>query len=83
MFYKGIILDLDNTIYSYDLCHSKAVSNVLIFLQKNYSTKKDNDELKNLYDDISNKLKYELKSTAASHNKSIYFKQLIELLNNI
>jgi putative hydrolase of the HAD superfamily len=81
MFYKGIILDLDNTIYSYDLCHSKALNNTLIFLQKNYITKKDNDELNNLYLDISKKLKYELKSTAGSHNKSIYFKQLIELLN--
>jgi FMN phosphatase YigB (HAD superfamily)/ribulose-5-phosphate 4-epimerase/fuculose-1-phosphate aldolase len=81
MFYKGIILDLDNTLYSYDLCHSKSLNNVLTFLQKNYNTQKNYDELKDLYDDISNKLKYELKSTASSHNKSIYFKQLIELLN--
>jgi FMN phosphatase YigB (HAD superfamily)/ribulose-5-phosphate 4-epimerase/fuculose-1-phosphate aldolase len=81
MFYKGIILDLDNTLYSYDFCHSKALSNVLTFLQKNYNTKKTIDELKSFYDDISNKLKYELKSTASSHNKSIYIKQLIELLN--
>ena len=81
MFYKGIILDLDNTLYSYNICHSEALNNVLTFLQKNYNTKKDIDEIKDLYNDISNKLKYELKSTASSHNKSIYFKQLIELLN--
>ena len=80
MFYKGILIDLDNTLYSYNICHSKALNNVLTFLQKNYNTKKDIDELKHLYNDISNKLKYELKSTASSHNKSIYFKQLTEIL---
>jgi HAD superfamily hydrolase (TIGR01549 family) len=81
MFYKGIILDLDNTLYNYNICHSKALNNVLTFLQKNYNNKKDIDELINLYHDISNKLKYELNSTASSHNKNIYFKQLIEQLN--
>jgi HAD superfamily hydrolase (TIGR01549 family) len=81
MFYKGILIDLDNTLYSYYICHSKALNNVLTFLQKNYNTKKDIDELKDLCNDISNKLKYELKSTESSHNKSIYFKQLTEVLN--
>jgi len=81
MFYKGIIFDLDNTLYSYDVCHSKALNTVLTFLQKNYISKKNIHELKALYDTISNKLKYELSNTASSHNKSIYFKQLIELLN--
>jgi FMN phosphatase YigB (HAD superfamily)/ribulose-5-phosphate 4-epimerase/fuculose-1-phosphate aldolase len=81
MFYKGIILDLDNTLYSYDSCHSKALNNVILFLQNNYNTKKKYDELKDLYENISKQLKYEVSNTASSHNKSIYFKQLIELLN--
>jgi len=81
MFYKGIILDLDNTLYSYDLCHSKALNNIILFLQNNYNTKKNYDELKDLYENISKKIKYEVSNTASSHNKSIYFKQLIELLN--
>jgi HAD superfamily hydrolase (TIGR01549 family) len=80
MFYKGIIIDLDNTFYSYDICHDKALNNVILFIQNNYNTKKDNDEIKNLYENISKTLKYELSNTASSHNKSIYFKQLIEIL---
>jgi FMN phosphatase YigB (HAD superfamily)/ribulose-5-phosphate 4-epimerase/fuculose-1-phosphate aldolase len=81
MFYKGIILDLDNTLYSYDSSHSKALNNVILFLQNNYNTRKTNDEIEHLYENISKNLKNELSNTASSHNKSIYFKQLIELLN--
>jgi FMN phosphatase YigB (HAD superfamily)/rhamnose utilization protein RhaD (predicted bifunctional aldolase and dehydrogenase) len=81
MFYKGIILDLDNTIYSYDECHNQALDKVLAFLNENYDCKKSKEEIKNIYDNISKKLKYELINTASSHNKSIYFKQLLEYLN--
>jgi HAD superfamily hydrolase (TIGR01549 family) len=41
----------------------------------------DKEYIKSLYDDISKKIKYELTNTASSHNKSIYFKQLLETLN--
>lgn len=79
MFYNGIIFDLDNTIYSYDKCHSSAVDNVITFILENTNfTKK---EIKKLYENISKNIKYELKNTASSHNKSIYFKQLLEGLN--
>jgi len=80
MFYKGVIFDLDNTIYSYEVCHNNALDAVILFLQNNYGINKTYYEIKDLYENISKKLKYELKSTAASHNKSIYFKQLSELL---
>jgi HAD superfamily hydrolase (TIGR01549 family) len=77
MFYKGIIFDLDNTIYDYDFCHNKAITEVYQFL-----IKKDNslniEKLKSLYDKISRNLKKEICNTASSHNKSIYFKQLLE-----
>lgn len=79
MFYKGIIIDLDNTLYSYDICHNNALDAVILFLQNNYGINKTYYEIKDLYENISKKLKYELKSTASSHNKSIYFKELSEL----
>lgn len=80
MFYKGILFDLDNTLYDYDLCHDKALKEVLDYL----ITINDEfifEELLSIYEQISNDLKYELKMTASSHNKAIYFKQLIEKLN--
>lgn len=80
MFYKGIIIDLDNTLYSYEVCHNSALNNVILFLQNNYGINKTYCEIKDLYENISKKLKHELSNTASSHNKSIYFKQLLELL---
>lgn len=80
MFYKGLIFDLDNTLYSYDDCHSSALNkciNYLVDISKNYSY----IEIKCIYDEISYNLKNELNNTASSHNKSIYFKHIIEKLN--
>jgi HAD superfamily hydrolase (TIGR01549 family) len=81
MFYKGIIFDLDNTLYDYDLCHNKAINEVFDYLIKTIQVPLDKEYIKSLYDDISKKIKYELTNTASSHNKSIYFKQLLETLN--
>ena len=81
MFYKGIVLDLDDTIYSYETCHSISLNKVLSFLQINYTVEKNKEEIKSLYDKVSKNLKNELVNTASSHNKSIYFKGLLEYLN--
>jgi putative hydrolase of the HAD superfamily len=80
MFYKGVIFDLDNTIYDYDLCHNKSINEVFNYLIQNIQESFDKEYLKSVYDDISKKIKYELPNTASSHNKSIYFKQLLEKL---
>ena len=80
MFYKGIIFDLDNTLYDYDLCNDKSISCVFDYLLK-INDSLTVDYLKCEYEKISKKIKYELGYTASSHNKSIYFKQLLEKIN--
>jgi len=80
MFYKGIIFDLDNTLYDYDACHHAALNRVFEFLLENYKSLKI-EHIKGIYEEISKTLKYELGFTASSHNKSIYFKHLLEKLN--
>ena len=80
MFYKGIIFDLDNTLYDYELCHQRAITDVFNYLiKKNLSL--NIEYLVYEYENISKKLKYELGYTASSHNKSIYFKQLLKKIN--
>jgi HAD superfamily hydrolase (TIGR01549 family) len=74
MFYKGIIFDLDNTIYSYTNSHDKSIQTVFEYLQTNYKI----TNIHTIYDTIKSSLKYDLDTTASSHNKSIYFKQLLE-----
>ena len=77
MFYKGVILDLDNTIYDYDKCHKIALANVFKIIN---SDEYDLEYVQKSYNQISTRLKNELKNTASSHNKGIYFKHLLEYL---
>jgi FMN phosphatase YigB (HAD superfamily) len=80
MFYKGIIFDLDNTLYDYEICHKTAINEIFNFLVKKNSSL-NIEYIKCEYEKISKKIKYELGYTASSHNKSIYFKQLLEKIN--
>ena len=80
MFYKGIIFDLDNTLYNYDDCHLTALNKVLLFIIDNNSIDYTIEDIKNMYENISKKIKCELNGTASSHNKSINFKKLLEYL---
>ena len=59
MFYKGIIFDLDNTIYDYNLCHNTAINEVFDYLIQNNNSL-NIEYIKRVYEDISIKLKFEL-----------------------
>lgn len=74
MFLKALIFDLDNTLYNYDNYHKLSINKVFELLAIRYNIINAN----NIYDNISNNLKNELSNTASSHNKGIYFKQLLE-----
>jgi FMN phosphatase YigB (HAD superfamily) len=75
MFYKGIIFDLDNTLYNYNICHDFALESVFTYLNVTYPYI---DKIRIYYEKIANDLKNELTNTASCHNKSIYFKHLLE-----
>ena len=79
MFFKYVFLDLDDTLYSYHECHSKALFFILEGLSHKLNIKIN--EIQDKYDLISKSLKYELLGTASCHNKGIYIKQLLEGYN--
>lgn len=81
MFYKGIIFDLDDTLYDYKKCHETAIATVINYIIEHNDKHKNHEYIFEVYKKIDNKLKHELKNTASSHNKSIYFKHLLEELN--
>jgi FMN phosphatase YigB (HAD superfamily) len=81
MFYKGIIFDLDDTLYDYKKCHETGILTVINYIIEHNDKHKNYEYIFEVYNKINNKLKHELKNTASSHNKSIYFKHLIEELN--
>lgn len=74
MFFDTALVDLDDTLYSYQITHQRALEHALKSLS--VASKLDLERLFRSYQSISTALKDELGMTAASHNRFIYFKQL-------
>jgi putative hydrolase of the HAD superfamily len=91
MFFDTALVDLDDTLYSYEAAHRPALFAALTALAS--ASGVDLERLKQCYESLSVALKDELGMTAASHNRFIYFKQLclsekitlahVSLANNI
>ncbi len=77
--YKGILLDIDNTLYNYDITHKIAENQVLEFCINELNLEKDIVE--NAYEIGRKKVHIELSETAASHNRLLYFQKMCEILN--
>ncbi len=72
---KAVILDLDDTLYDYERCHFNALVSVFSYIKKVYEI--EILDLHEVYKKVSFDLKSELKNTASSHNRTIYFKSLL------
>lgn len=84
MFFKGIIIDLDDTLYNHEICHEYAI-NIIFEMIFNFVKKINPDinilKIKDEYNDIKNNLKIEIGNTSSSHCRFIYFKHLFENFN--
>ena len=77
--YKAILLDIDDTLYSYKAAHKIALKNIIKFIVKNFLI--DENLAKELYEKARNKNHINLRETAASHNRLIYFQYICEFLD--
>lgn len=75
---KGILLDLDDTLYTYEPCHQKALSVTIEFASN--LVKKNKDIIASAYKQARSDIHLELKESAASHNRMLYFQRMYELL---
>jgi putative hydrolase of the HAD superfamily len=76
--YKAILLDFDNTFYSYEPCHKSALSSSLEYLAK-YTSRKP-QELVELYLKARDSVGKHLNGTAASHSRILYFQKMCQFL---
>jgi len=76
--YKGILLDIDNTLYSYDKAHFVAINCVINYFKNEFNL--DKNIIISCYENARNKTHIDLNGTAASHNKLIYFQKMCEFL---
>lgn len=77
--FKGIILDIDNTLYPYEPVHKIALSTSLVTLSQRLSI--DHSFLKEKYLSAREEINKSLKNTAASHNRLLYFQYMFENLD--
>jgi len=74
--FKGILLDIDNTIYDYPPVHRKAMEAVRAHLEKIFGT--ENAVLDEAYLRARESVHVELAGTAASHSRLLYFQRMLE-----
>lgn len=78
MKFKGLLLDIDNTIYAYKPAHEHALNQVLSFCNENFGL--HNATVLEAYQLARKKVHLELDTTAASHNRLLYFQKMLEAL---
>ena len=76
--YKGILLDIDNTLYTYEPLHKIAQIEVFDYLQKTF--KLNRGLIEKSFEQAKMQVKQNTPETAASHNRLLYMQNLCELL---
>jgi putative hydrolase of the HAD superfamily len=79
MKYKGILLDIDNTLYGYDESHKVALNAVINFIKNEFSLSEI--IIDDAYHKARKMVQIELGLTAASHNRILYFQKMLEILD--
>lgn len=73
---KGVVFDLDNTVYDYDFCHEKAMKKLTAFACKKYGL--TTTEFERNFNQAKADVKEQLGNTGASHNRMLYMQVFLE-----
>lgn len=76
MNYKGLLLDLDNTLYDYDAAHAIALKESLKVFSAQFGLTERDALL--AYEKAKSDNQIQLTLTAASHNRLFYFQRMLE-----
>ncbi len=77
---KLIILDFDNTCYLYEPCHKTALDVVKIWFSNEISHTIDFEKI---YKGAQELVKKRIPNQGASHSRILYFKNILESVNNV
>jgi putative hydrolase of the HAD superfamily len=78
MLFKGVLLDLDNTLYDYETAHKPALHASTLWLSEQF--KLSHDTVLGAYKTARSQINKELKGLAASHSRLLYFQRSAEIL---
>ena len=76
--YKGILLDIDNTLYQYEPIHALAQQAQFDYMAKTFALPME--EIQRAYSAAKSQVKSRLPAVAASHNRLLYAQSCCELL---
>ena len=76
--YKGILLDIDNTLYQYDPLHEIATTALFDYIEKHFN--KSRQKISDAFNTAKCHVKQNTPETAASHNRLLYVQNLCEIL---
>lgn len=76
--FSGLLLDIDNTLYSYPKAHDAALEVMLGLMHQVLNV--EMGKLYELYKEARHHIHKMLKGTAASHNRLLYIQHMMELL---
>lgn len=77
--YKGIIIDIDDTLYQYQPLHEQALNALMQTASETFSV--DLKEVESAYNTAKQNVKFKVPETAASHNRLLYIQNMCEILN--
>lgn len=75
---KGVIFDLDNTVYNYDMCHKYAMKKLEDYVCQKYAI--NLERFSKAFGEAKNYVKKRLSNTAASHNRILYMQRFLEII---
>ncbi len=75
---RALLFDLDDTLYAYGPCNDRALEAVHDLLCRTVITRAD--AFRALHDEVRGDLARELSGQAASHNRVLFFKRMVERL---
>lgn len=74
----AILFDTDNTLYHYDPAHEKAMMAVREKVTSTFSI--DKNAFDEAFDNARKQIKQQLKNTASSHSRLLYFQRMLEII---
>ena len=75
---KGLLLDLDNTLYFYEPSHKAALNHIFLLIQQKKGLSVS--ILLGAYEAAKQQVKHRLHATAASHHRLLYLQGMLEQL---
>lgn len=79
MRYKGILLDIDNTLYPYNKSHKAGLTAAFELIENQFGIEKT--IINSTFSEARREVHIALSETAASHNRMLYFQKMLERLD--